>query len=299
MDRETSINRSRVRNRRVAVYTFVLILALFYISAHETVRKRQEAETSAVAEMTAPDRGAPPEAGTIEKTSTIAESGMHGKAGKSPALAVGGQAPEQDAAGEEALSISGEDLWCLILTNAEYPVPENYTVELKTVPGTEQTVDARIYDPLMSMLEAMRTEGLSPVVCSGYRTLDKQEKLFNRKVQSYVRRGSSKAEAYELARRTISIPGSGEHCLGLAVDFFTKSYHKLEREFEDTPEGIWLMAHAQEYGFILRYPDGREDITGIEYEPWHYRYVGVEAARYIMEHNLTLEEFYLEQSLYG
>ena len=149
------------------------------------------------------------------------------------------------------------------------------------------------------MLDAMREQGLAPIICSGYRTLDKQEKLFNRKVQSYVRSGHTKEESYALARQTISIPGSGEHCLGLAVDFYTKKYHKLEKAFENTPEGKWLMEHAQGYGFIMRYGEDKVDITGIEYEPWHYRYVGVEAAEYIKEHNLSLEEFYIEQSLYG
>ena len=190
-------------------------------------------------------------------------------------------------------------MWCLILTNAEYPVPEDYAVTLKDVPGTDQKIDERIYEPLMNMLEAMKAEGLSPVVCSGYRTLDKQEKLFNRKVSAYVKKGRSKEESYALARQTLSVPGSGEHCLGLAVDFYTRSYHQLERAFEKTPEGKWLREHAQDYGFTLRYDEGKEEITGIEYEPWHFRYVGIDVARYLKEHNLSLEEFYIEESLYG
>lgn len=199
----------------------------------------------------------------------------------------------------EELVINPEDMWCLILTNAEYPVPEDYTVTLKDVPGTDQKVDERIYEPLMKMLDSMKAEGLSPVVCSGYRTLDKQEKLFNRKVSSYVRKGNSKEESYVLARQTLSIPGSGEHCLGLAVDFYTRSYHQLERAFEKTPEGKWLREHAQDYGFILRYEEGKEEITGIRYEPWHYRYVGIDVARYLKKHHLSLEEFYIQESLYG
>lgn len=199
----------------------------------------------------------------------------------------------------EELVINPEDMWCLILTNAEYPVPEDYTVTLKDVPGTDQKVDERIYEPLMKMLDSMKAEGLSPVVCSGYRTLDKQEKLFNRKVSSYVRKGNSKEESYVLARQTLSIPGSGEHCLGLAVDFYTRSYHQLERAFEKTPEGKWLREHAQDYGFILRYEEGKEEITGIGYEPWHYRYVGIDVARYLKKHHLSLEEFYIQESLYG
>ena len=204
---------------------------------------------------------------------------------------------EMDADG--GLKILPEDMWCLILTNAEYPVLEDYEVELEAIPGTEQSVDKRIYEPLMAMIGDMRDQGLSPIVCSGYRTLDKQEKLFNRKVLSFVKAGHTKEESYNLARQTISIPGSGEHCLGLAVDFYTRRYHKLERAFEDTPESKWLVEHAQDYGFVMRYGENKTHITGIQYEPWHYRYVGVEAANYMKDNELSLEEFYIEQSLYG
>ena len=176
---------------------------------------------------------------------------------------------------------------------------EDYEVELEAIPGTEQSVDKRIYEPLMAMIGDMRDQGLSPIVCSGYRTLDKQEKLFNRKVLSFVKAGHTKEESYNLARQTISIPGSGEHCLGLAVDFYTRRYHKLERAFEDTPESKWLVEHAQDYGFVMRYGENKTHITGIQYEPWHYRYVGVEAAKYMKDNDLSLEEFYIEQSLYG
>ena len=190
-------------------------------------------------------------------------------------------------------------MWCLILTNAMYPVPDDYEVELAKVPGSGQSVDTRIYEPLMSMFEAMKAEGLSPLLCSGYRTLDKQEKLFNRKVQTYVKQGYSMEEANAKARQVLSIPGSGEHCLGLAVDIYASSYKKLETGFENRPEGKWLREHAQDYGFTLRYDKGKEEVTGIQYEPWHFRYVGVEVALYLKEHQLSLEEFYIEQSLYG
>lgn len=266
----------KVRTRRVCIYTFLMILALFYASAHMTL----EAEKGGVGVY--PDGAEAEGAEAVE--ARAAEAGA-------------GNMQEQAGSG---LVLNEEDFWCLILTNAEYPVPEDYQqdIALKEVPGG-QSVDARIYDPLSAMLNDMTASGLSPLVCSGYRTLDKQEKLFNRKVKSYVKSGHSKQEAYDLARRTISIPGSGEHCLGLAVDIYSKSYRKLETGFENTPEGIWLREHAQDYGFTLRYDKGKEDITGIDYEPWHFRYVGVKAAKYLKEHQMSLEEFYIEESLYG
>lgn len=294
MGKKKPENRKVIRNRRVMIYTFLLIFMLLYISAHFTVQERKAAEAERRAEaVTAAAVEIREEKLMQESSDWNAPAGELKEGGSMEETADGGSAESK------GLVINPEDMWCLILTNAEYPVPEDYTVTLKDVPGTDQTVDERIYEPLMKMLEAMKEEGLSPVVCSGYRTLDKQEKLFNRKVSSYVKKGHSKEEANALARQTLSIPGSGEHCLGLAVDFYTRSYHQLERAFERTPEGKWLREHAQDYGFTLRYEEGKEEITGIGYEPWHFRYVGVEVAQYLKEHNLSLEEFYIEESFYG
>lgn len=294
-----------VRNRRVAIYTFLLILTLFYISAHRTVQKEREMEAlraeegpgGQVKELAEGWPGGMPEEVVGGQTGGQPKEPVQEQPEGLPGARVYKERGEMDADG--GLKILPEDMWCLILTNAEYPVPEDYEVELEAIPGTEQSVDKRIYEPLMTMIGDMKDQGLSPIVCSGYRTLDKQEKLFNRKVLSFVKAGHTKEESYNLARQTISIPGSGEHCLGLAVDFYTRRYHKLERAFEDTPESKWLVEHAQDYGFVMRYGENKTDITGIQYEPWHYRYVGVEAANYMKDNELSLEEFYIEQSLYG
>ena len=305
MGKKKPEDRKVVRNRRVMIYTFLLIFMLLYISAHFTLQERKAAEakksTEIVAEATVVNGdkmlAARPEevvTGDNAVRNDIREVGT-----RVNEIEESEKSADYEMEQQEELVIKPEDMWCLILTNAEYPVPEDYAVTLRDVPGTDQKVDERIYEPLINMLEAMKAEGLSPVVCSGYRTLDKQEKLFNRKVSAYVKKGRSKEESYALARQTLSVPGSGEHCLGLAVDFYTRSYHQLERAFEKTPEGKWLREHAQDYGFTLRYDEGKEEITGIEYEPWHFRYVGVDVARYLKEHNLSLEEFYIEESLYG
>ena len=305
MGKKKPEDRKVVRNRRVMIYTFLLIFMLLYISAHFTVQERKTAEAKKSTEIVAEaavvngDKmlAARPEevvTGDNAVRNDIREDGT-----RVNEIEESEKSADYEMEQQEELVIKPEDMWCLILTNAEYPVPEDYAVTLRDVPGTDQKVDERIYEPLINMLEAMKAEGLSPVVCSGYRTLDKQEKLFNRKVSAYVKKGRSKEESYALARQTLSIPGSGEHCLGLAVDFYTRSYHQLERAFEKTPEGKWLREHAQDYGFTLRYDEGKEEITGIEYEPWHFRYVGVDVARYLKEYNLSLEEFYIEESLYG
>ena len=305
MGKKKPEDRKVVRNRRVMIYTFLLIFMLLYISAHYTVQERKTAEAKKSTEIVAEaavvngDKmlAARPEevvTGDNAVRNDIREDGT-----RVNEIEESEKSADYEMEQQEELVIKPEDMWCLILTNAEYPVPEDYAVTLRDVSGTDQKVDERIYEPLINMLEAMKAEGLSPVVCSGYRTLDKQEKLFNRKVSAYVKKGRSKEESYALARQTLSVPGSGEHCLGLAVDFYTRSYHQLERAFEKTPEGKWLREHAQDYGFTLRYDEGKEEITGIEYEPWHFRYVGIDVARYLKEHNLSLEEFYIEESLYG
>ena len=243
MGKKKPEDRKVVRNRRVMIYTFLLIFMLLYISAHFTVQERKTAEAKKSTEIVAEaavvngDKmlAARPEevvTGDNAVRNDIREDGT-----RVNEIEESEKSADYEMEQQEELVIKPEDMWCLILTNAEYPVPEDYAVTLRDVSGTDQKVDERIYEPLINMLEAMKAEGLSPVVCSGYRTLDKQEKLFNRKVSAYVKKGRSKEESYALARQTLSVPGSGEHCLGLAVDFYTRSYHQLERAFEKTPEG--------------------------------------------------------------
>lgn len=291
----------------------MIILALMYQSSHWKLEKERLTETIAQLEsleeeamaLTEESRGEDGDGPAAEETSEgVSDLPEEETSGEN--VSEGETTPDSDSsAGDEVgetsddLVIREEDMWCLILTNARYPVPDDYEVELAQLPGSNQSVDARIYEPLVTMFEAMKAEGLKPVVCSGYRTLDKQEKLFNRKVQSYVRSGYSMEDANNMARQVLSIPGSGEHCLGLAVDIYASSYKALEIGFENTKEGKWLREHSQDYGFTLRYDRGKEEVTGIQYEPWHFRYVGVEVARYLKDNQLSLEEFYIEQSLYG
>lgn len=143
----------------------------------------------------------------------------------------------------------------------------------------------------MEMLQAAKEDGVSLIVCSPYRDLNRQQVLFERKIKAYMRQGYSYLEAYQISSQTVTVPGASEHQIGLAIDFLCKGYSSLNEGFENTEGGRWLAAHGHEYGFILRYPKGKEYITGIEYEPWHFRYVGREAAAIMTERELTLEEF--------
>ena len=141
------------------------------------------------------------------------------------------------------------------------------------------------------MLKDARKEGLSLTLCSAYRSYKKQTTLFNNKVQKYMNQGLSKVEAEKKAKLSVAYPGTSEHHTGLAADIMASYYPTLDEKQAETPEAKWLMANCHKYGFILRYPNDKTHITGIIFEPWHYRYVGVEAATEIMEKGLTLEEY--------
>ena len=141
------------------------------------------------------------------------------------------------------------------------------------------------------MMQDAKKDGITLVVCSPYRDMSRQDMLFNRKIKNYMKKNVSFLEAYKETAQAVTIPGASEHQIGLALDIISNTYTALEEGFADTAAGKWLAAHCQDYGFILRYPKGKEEITGIEFEPWHFRYVGKDAAAIIMGENLTLEEF--------
>lgn len=197
----------------------------------------------------------------------------------------------------EDYEFSADD-WRLILINKQHSIPEGYEAEvplgnINTMKGVMHC-DERIIDDLLAMIQAARDDGVTLLICSPYRDLEYQEVLFNRKINYYMGRGLSYMEAYQIGSQAVTVPNASEHQLGLALDIVTDTYKDLEEGFADTDAGKWLAANSCRYGFILRYPKGKEDITCIEYEPWHFRYVGVEAATLITEQGITLEEFWEE-----
>lgn len=186
-------------------------------------------------------------------------------------------------------AVSQED-WQMLLVNAWHKLPEDYHVELKTLANGLQ-VDARIYDDLNAMLTDCREAGLEPIVCSAYRTEDTQTRLYRNKVSRLLSAGWSRDTVEQEAARWVAPPGTSEHQTGLALDIVSADYQLLDEQQAQTPEQQWLMAHCWEYGFVLRYPTDKCAVTGIGYEPWHYRYVGKEAAREMQQKGLCLEEY--------
>lgn len=192
---------------------------------------------------------------------------------------------------EPAVPAEAETQWNLRLVNAAHPLPEDFTAPELTQLRNRQAIDKRAYPALQQMMDDARAAGLQPLICSSYRTRATQERLFQNKIDRLVKQGYSREEAESLAAEWVARPGTSEHEAGLAVDIVDKNYQMLDERQAQTPVQQWLMAHCADYGFILRYPTDKSDLTGIGYEPWHYRYVGEEAAKEIMEQGICLEEY--------
>lgn len=193
-------------------------------------------------------------------------------------------------------TIFSADDWRLVLINKQHSVPDNYEVKLGSINTLKGSMkcDERIIDDMLNMFTDAKEEGIVLAVCSPYRDLEYQEMLFNRKMKRYMGMGMSYMEAYQLSSQVVTVPGASEHQIGLALDIVCNEYMTLDEGFGETDAGKWLAENSCKYGFILRYPQGKEYITGIDYEPWHFRYVGKDAATLIMERGITLEEFWEE-----
>lgn len=178
----------------------------------------------------------------------------------------------------------------LTLVNFENTIPKDWKVDLVQL-NNGQSVDRRIYDDLIAMLQSAKSEGLNPLICSSYRTNEKQEQLYQNKVSEYLSQGYSKVEASDKAAFWVARPGTSEHQLGLAVDIVSTKNQRLDRSQENTVEQQWLIQNSWKYGFVLRYPTNKNSITGVGYEPWHYRYVGKKHAKKINELGVCLEEY--------
>ena len=176
-----------------------------------------------------------------------------------------------------------QDDWRFVLVNGDCALPKGFAPPLLTLTNGER-VDERIYPDLQRMFDDARAAGLSPFVRAGYRSTEDQAQVMENRVDALLREGWPEKAARKEARRTVARPGHSEHELGLAVDI--NSHTSDEWQLYE-----WLAENAWQYGFILRYPQGAEEITGIDYEPWHYRYVGADAARAIRETDCTLEEY--------
>ena len=180
--------------------------------------------------------------------------------------------------------------WNMVLVNGEHPMEEGYVPQLMEL-EEGLSVDARIVDAAKEMLADAKKAGLHIDICSAYRSVERQEQVFGQSMKERVKDGLSYWDAFNETSRNVAIPGTSEHALGLALDLISNQYTELDERQETTAEAKWLKENCHKYGFILRYPPEKTNITGIIYEPWHYRYVGVEDATQIMKLGITLEEY--------
>lgn len=202
------------------------------------------------------------------------------------------QIKKENAVEANTETLAGEEEgWQLILVNGDHPLDASYVPEKLTEISQGYQVDDRIASDLQQMLDDGAAQGLSMYVTSAYRSYDQQIETFNASMQNRLEQNMTPLEAYQETSTSVALPGTSEHATGLAVDIISTSYGELDDRQGDTAEQKWLMEHCWEYGFILRYPPEKSDITGIIYEPWHYRYVGKEAAQEITEQGITLEEY--------
>ncbi|NLX93083.1 MAG: M15 family metallopeptidase [Clostridiales bacterium] len=179
--------------------------------------------------------------------------------------------------------------WSLLLVNIDHMLPADFSVTLApAAPGYSKQLDARAAEQYTKMFNAAKNEDkqLLLIPYSGYRSIDRQRTNFEAKIDVYMKQGNNKVTATQMAAKRIAPPGCSEHNAGLAMDIKEDNVR-----FENSKEFTWLMNNAADYGFILRYQRGKEKITKIDYEPWHWRYVGVEHASKIKASGLCLEEY--------
>ena len=249
--RRGNIKRIRQRNRRVGIFLLVLFVGIAGLVS--VIRtKQKEAAAQAYAEQ---------------------------------------QARKES---QEAEKKKEEEENRLKLVNAKNPMTKEDVPEVaaETIDANGYQVDTRIMEDLEEMFAAAREAGRNPVICSAFRSWETQEYLYQNKIQRVMaEKGLTEEEAAVEAGTVVAVPGTSEHQIGLALDIVSSEYMNLDEKQMETEDQQWLMENSWKYGFILRYPLNKSDITGIIFEPWHYRYVGKEAAKEIYEQDITLEEY--------
>ena len=246
----------------IAAAAFVLLIAVLMIatgSHNSRVKKAEEAKLTSV----------PATQTTVPVTQNLSPTASYAQLKSATKITV------------------SETNWELTLVNTFYRVDASYTPDLATVlDDSDEQMDSRVAPHFTEMFNAAAQEGLYLSPCSGYRSYERQQENFDETKAAYMAEGMSEEEAAVKTATEIMPAGSSEHNLGLCMDLVW-----VNEQFEESDEFAWLQKHAAEYGFILRYPKGKEKYTKVTYEPWHWRYVGVENAKKIVESGKTLEEY--------
>ena len=278
---------------RTAIAVILAVLVIGLVASYAAVKLKSDKPG---------DSSEPDVSGTQTQTQTQTAAAETTEAPETESKAEQTEAPTKaESVSEYAYAYAGfspklaeinEDKWYLMLVNRDYILPDDYTVKTaKTVidiyGGYDRGyLDYRVAPHFIEMYNAALEDGLKLSPLSGYRSVERQKNNFENLIRDYMNKGYSKAQATVLASEIILPPSTSEHNAGLAMDILS-----LEVSFENSDEFAWLQEHAADYGFILRYPKDKQDITKITYEPWHWRYVGVKAAKEMEASGECLEEY--------
>ena len=259
IDRNIHTTTSKVaQKRKINKKKLIIVIAIFILIIFLIVRSTKTTKTSAET--------------TTNQTNNISENTNQQN-----------EQPEQQPEEKPEKQITD---WRLVLANYDNILPEDFTVEVANIDSTRQ-FDSRAIGYINQMMNDMRKDGITNVwVQSAYRSVERQKELYDNSIQKYLKQGKTQEEAIALTDEYINKPGSSDHNLGLAVDF-----NNVDNSFSKLKGYQWLLENAENYGFILRYPEDKEDITKIAYESWHWRYVGEENAKKMNELHMCLEEY--------
>ncbi len=204
------------------------------------------------------------------------------------------ESPENEKTAGRLKYSSGSGL--LVIANKDYELPEDYDPGLRTICNGRLQAAAVMYDDLTAMLKDAGREGYDYWIASAYRSRKRQQELIDEDVEELMKRGMGYDEAMEKTLEETLPAGHSEHETGLSLDILCAGNTKMDYSQAEEPGNRWLKEHCAKYGFILRYPPEKAEITGIAFEPWHFRYVGKKAAKEIMERGITLEEYVLQKT---
>ena len=275
-----------LRNRIIFAVGCLLVLALLVLGVKTlaglfTDHREPAAPASSVSEpaQSAPEsQSAPPESAP-ESAPDSAPEEVPDSDGSAPARPT--VAPPEDP-----------DDWHLLLVNNNVPLPEDYRPETVLAEGiTKQELQSEAAQAYIRMKDAASAQGVNLVLHSGYRSPEQQAQLQKKEQQKWLDKDLPEQEALKRARSAVAAPGCSEHNAGLAADIVTRQDEEPSLDFARTDAFEWLSEHAWEHGFILRYPENKQAITGMDYQPWHWRYVGPEYARTLHDSGLCLEEY--------
>jgi D-alanyl-D-alanine carboxypeptidase len=273
---------SKKNSRTVKVIIAVIVVLLAVVFAVSLFDNPPE-ETAAPKTSTVTDKDGKTDVTTGSETSLTTISGDDSTVSQTTAAA-----PQ---------NIDNE--WAMYLVNEHNPLPADYDERIDTTlvysDYRDYFFDNRAASYLLEMIDDAAADGIDLLIVSTYRSQEYQKENFERSVADRMASGMDYDSAYADTLREVTLPGYSEHNAGLAADIMSPDYTSMDDDgFKNTEAYAWLIEHAADYGFILRYPEGKEDITNIIFEPWHYRFVGVYYAKEITAEGVTLEEYFAE-----